>query len=218
MKSVIVLLLCISYAMSTQFCLGLCWQQNILTNGSTIAFETSLMSNLFIGADGLNCANRTTGRCGSLYGIQIPLTGGTINTIIPTHRNVQWLVQQSGDFYCFRNVLSDAYLYLSGSRCRNMTSNMTCGSAYLYRSTLCNNRIGFKIAMFQNYYILQSVLNPNLYLFFNTQGCIAGSQRCGSLVGYWFNNIDNIRSNAIYRGAYFNIPYQLLPTATPVRS
>jgi hypothetical protein len=201
MKLAILLLLCISYTMSTKFCLGLCWQQNVLTNGATIAFESVLMNNLFIGAN----------QSGPLFGVHIPMTGGTINSIIPTHKNVQWLVQQSGDFYCFRHVLSNDYLNLTGSRCMNLNSNQACGTASLSNATSCSRNLGFKIAMYQNWYILQHAQNPNLYLFFNNTGCVSGSTHCGSIVGYFFKSIEDIRTNNIYRGAYFNIPYQVRP-------
>jgi hypothetical protein len=211
----VILLFCIIHTATTwQFCVGICFQQNLLTKGTTIALEASLMNNLFLGTDGSNCTF-TEGRCGSVFGVHIPMTSN-INTLIPQYKNVQWLVDTTNDFYCFRNAQADAYLYLtSGSRCRSMATNGLCGMTYLYKSGQgCNKLFGWKLVMIDNNVVLQSVHNPNLYLFINKQGCVSGSNRCGSVNGFYFKAIEDIRSNNAYRGAFFNIPYQQLPPRT----
>jgi hypothetical protein len=79
------LIICITDPYST----GRHTQQIALIEGSTIAFESDTMNNLFLGADGTFCQNAGIGKCGSLYGYDFTDLAEVSYTLIASQGELQ---------------------------------------------------------------------------------------------------------------------------------
>jgi hypothetical protein len=194
-------------------------QQAELTEGAIVAFESGNARNLYLAADGRGCLDIQHGRCGSLYGYKdIEQTIDT-NTLIEQSKELQWTVLKYQDFYCFRSVMFKAFFTLDASDCReNMIT--PCGSTYLFKTTNeCAKLYGWRIRMVGNSYVLQSVQFNNVFLYLNGESCLSleGTSMhislswCGSAVGLYLKNIENLRPNNVNKWVFYNIPYQILP-------
>jgi hypothetical protein len=196
------------------FPFGICTLQTVLTEHSFIALESALMKDLFLTVAGDDCSNVRNTTCGILYGLKVPSTGPIkVNAYVGRTKELQWQVfQKTVDYYCLKSVKYNAYLYINGEDCQQLNSDKECGKVSLFKSDeRCNNKFGWKVNMLSNSYVLESLDFPNVYLFFNARACVQGlsvNQNCGRVTGHYFNNMNAILSNVLFRGGFWNIPYQ----------
>jgi hypothetical protein len=213
------------------FLVSCAFAENInLVDNMSIALESGVLANFYIAYSGRDCLNIHEGRCGMIYGLNIPLSASTTGVIdyslLNKYSNIQWTLVKSQDFFCLRSVGFDAFLELDGANCLNRTSDVQCGRLYLHRlaTMTCSNLFGWRIVFIGNYYALQSVQFPNVYLYFNLSSCqhmVASSRfmrRCGIIQSHFFRNVSAINtsllsSNVLYRWIFFNIHPITLATA-----
>jgi hypothetical protein len=117
------------------------------------------------------------GKCGTVFGINIPslvnIKANNLTNLLSQNKTVHWQIQKSKDFFCFRHHIFDAYLTLDGDDCVNLNEHKRCGIVNLHkvRDMKCIRDFGWRITMVQNFYILQSIKYPNVYLFLSGERC-----------------------------------------------
>jgi hypothetical protein len=231
MKDIIIFLTCFIYSLA----LKTTQMEEPLSAGTTIILESGDMVHFYLAANGTACANATDSMCGFLYGNNITYTGSTVD--LSRRRDLQWYVMKQDDFYCLRSVEFNAFLFMDGRSCRSQGTARTCGTPTLYKSSVqnCTDIYGWRVNMVQNYYILQSVLHPDVYLFLNGDGCEQGNivqvvaptppvrrgtrnvappappmpvNRCGSVSGLYARDMMEVYSNDEFKWIFFNIPFK----------
>ena len=207
------------------FLLSCCLTEQVsLINGAHIALESGVLDNFYITASGRDCMNINEGKCGSVYGLHVPrmvnVTTIDYNTLLTPHTNLLWTLVGTQDFFCLQNLQFNSFLSIEGTSCLNLTGDRQCGRLYLHKlnNMICTQQYGWRIRFIQNYYVLESVQFPGVYLYFNLNAC-SGLQnsrvlrRCGTVFVHSFRNITNISiTNNIYRWIFFNI-HPIITTA-----
>jgi hypothetical protein len=177
-----------------------------LREGLNFGLISGWLDNLYLSADGNDCLNIVDGKCGSIVGMNIS-TANNVD-IWSTHKGIQWTLVHSDDFFCIRSIPYNAFLYLEGQNCANLDKNQQCGVTSLFRTKEMNCIIdyGWRISMIQNYYVLQSVKYPNVYLYFNGQDCqrVTDVRKCG-VFGFYLTNTQGILTSSIYKWVLFNL-------------
>jgi hypothetical protein len=210
-----------------------------LQDNMILALESANLKNLFVGIDAQNCQSVQEGKCGTIFGVNLPISGqsNNISNFLQKYKELEFSLVKQNDFFCLKFPQYNAFLSLEGNDCQNLNSPKQCGNVILHKmkDMKCSNEMGWRITQFQNYYILQSVQYPNVYLYFNAQNCqqqfsnisgasnatnttrtsnvassnvsnFANLKRCGNLVGFFIKNLQqDIQSNQQYRWALFNI-------------
>jgi hypothetical protein len=223
MKAFIICLFLVSYSLS---------QQVNLLDGQILGLESSFLNNFFISATGRDCLNMTEGRCGNVYGVQLPTINIDRNLFLTRHTNLLWTLVANADYFCLRNNQFNSFLFLDNTGFSiNPTADQIFGKLYLYRlnNMVCTPQFGWRISMIGNYYVLQSVQYPTIYLYFNIQRCLHMQnvtsrymRRCGGITGFSIRNILNVPTtitglqNNIYRFMFFNLNPINLPITLPV--
>jgi hypothetical protein len=167
--------------------------QGILQDQKMIVLQSGHKDNLYLGV--------TNGR---LLGINIPIaTPQNITSVINQHNEIHFQLHKHQDFWCLKPHTINGFLQLEGDDCRNITTPKACGRVTVHRfDTLdCSNLYGWRIRFVNNFYVLESVQFPGVYLYLNGM----------RVVGYWFKNIDDIHTNDQSMWAHFIIR----PVVTP---
>jgi hypothetical protein len=167
--------------------------QGILQDQRMIVLRSGHRDNLYLGVTG-----------GRILGINIPIASPqNITSVINQHNEIHFQLHKHQDFWCLKPHTINGFLQLEGNDCRNITTPRTCGRVIVHTldNLDCSNLYGWRIRFVNNFYVLESVQFPGVYLYLNGM----------NVVGYWFKNVSDIHTNDKSMWAHFIIRPVLTP-------